>query len=208
VLVTRTAIFAATAVLALSACASGQAVPPSAPPPQEASVEAPASAQGPSEAVPELTLNLPAAGKCKCPAVAPREDNTFLEKGYQALLDGEYDDAMENFQRYQRLESSPRVDLESGLAIAYLRMLPRSPYYNPELARTSFKVLREQDAKELKVHDYVRLMRQALLNMLKLQAREQELEQKNQKLQTELKKREEALKRLRELTLGQKASAS
>jgi len=87
-------------------------------------------------------------------------------------------------------------------------MLPRGPYYNPELARTSFKVLREQDAKQLKVHDYVRLMRQALLNMLKLQAEEQAQEQKNQALQAELKKREEALKRLRELTLGQKAPAS
>ena len=206
-LVIRTAIYAAAAVLTLSACAnSGQALPPPSPP--QASAPLTADAAAADQPVPELNLNLPGAEKCDCPVAASREDFTFLEKGYKALLDGEYETAMENFQRYQRLESSARVDLEAGLAIAYLRMLPRGPYYNPELARTSFKVLREQDAKQLKVHDYVRLMRQALLNMLKLQAEEQAQEQKNQALQAELKKREEALKRLRELTLGQKAPAS
>lgn len=202
-LVTRNAVFAAALVLTLSACASsGQTIPPP-PPPQAA-----AGAQVADEKVPELNLNLPAATHCDCPAAAPQVDFTFLEKGYKALLDGEYETAMENFQRYQRLESSPRANLEAGLAIAYLRMLPRSPYYNPDLARSSFKLLREQDAKALKIHNYTRLMRQALLNMLKLQAEQQKLEKKNVTLQAELKKREEALKRLRELTLGQKAPAS
>lgn len=206
-LVTRTAVFATAVVLTLSACAnSGQALPPPSPP--QASAQVAASARVVDEKVPELNLNLPAATKCDCPVAAPQGDSTFLEKGYKALLDGEYEAAMENFQRYQRLESSPRVDLEAGLAIAYLRMLPRGPYYNPDLARSSFKALREQDAKALKIHNYTRLMRQALLNMLKLQAEQQELEEKNKTLQAELKKREEALKRLRELTLGQKAPAS
>ena len=95
--------------------------------------------------MPELTLNLPQGNNCAC-TEQPSVDVTFLEQGYSALLDGEYEQAMENFQRYQRLESSPRVDLEAGLAIAYLRMLPRGPYYNPDLARSSFKALREQDA--------------------------------------------------------------
>ena len=206
-LVIRTAIYAAAAVLTLSACAnSGQALPPPSPP--QASAPLTADAAAADQPVPELNLNLPGAEKCDCPVAASREDFTFLEKGYKALLDGEYETAMENFQRYQRLESSPRASLEAGLAIAYLRMLPRGPYYNPELARSSFKLLREQDAKALKVHDYTRLMRQALLNMLKLEAEQQQLEEKNQSLQADLKKREEALKRLRELTLGQKAPAS
>lgn len=206
-LVTRTVVVAAAAVLTLSACVnSGQATPPTSPP----QASAPVAAEAPvvDQQVPELNLNLQAAKKCDCPAAASQEDFTFLEKGYRALLDGEYETAMENFQRYQRLESSPRASLEAGLAIAYLRMLPRGPYYNPELARSSFRLLREQDAKALKIHDYTRLMRQALLNMLKLEAEQQKLEEKNESLQADLKKREEALKRLRELTLGQKAPAS
>lgn len=207
-LVNRTAVFAAAAILTLSACVnSGQAIPPSSPP-QATGAPIAADAASVDQQVPELNLNLPAAQKCDCPVAEGQEDFTFLEKGYKALLDGEYETAMENFQRYQRLESSPRANLEAGLAIAYLRMLPRGPYYNPDLARSSFKLLREQDAKALMIHDYTRLMRQALLNMLKLEAAQQQLEEKNESLQADLKKREEALKRLRELTLGQKAPAS
>jgi hypothetical protein len=205
-LVTRTVVFAA-AVLTLSACVnSGQAIPQ--PSPAQAGAPVAAEAAAVEQQVPELHLNLPGAKKCACPVAAPQEDFTFLEKGYKFLLDGEYENAMENFQRYQRLESSPRASLEAGLAIAYLRMLPRGPYYNPDLARSSFKLLREQDAKALKIHDYTRLMRQALLNMLNLEAQQEQLQEKNQSLQADLKKREEALKRLRELTLGQKAPAS
>ncbi len=206
-LVTRTAIFAAAVVLTLSACAhSGQGTSPSSPP--QAGAPLATDAQGGDAKLPELNLNLAGADQCDCPVATPQEDFTFLEKGYKELLDGEYEAAMENFQRYQRLEASPRANLEAGLAIAYLRMLPRGPYYNPDLARSSFKLLLEQDAKALKIHDYTRLMRQALLNMLKLEAGQQQLEEKNQSLQADLKKREEALKRLRELTLGQKVSAS
>ncbi len=203
--VTRTAVVATAIAMTLSACVTGQSSP--SPSPQAARAPAAGEQAGGGGDVPELTLNLPAAENCAC-VPAPTEDVTFLEKGYHNLLDGEYEDAMDYFQRYQRLESSPRADLEAGLAIAYLRMLPRSPYYNPDLARSSFEVLREQDAKELKIHDYTRLMRQALLNMLKLQREQQDLERQNQSLEAELKKREEALKRLRELTLGQKGAAS
>ena len=133
-------------------------------------------------------------------------DYTFLEQGYRALLDGEYDEAMAHFERYQQLESSPRADLEAGIAIAYVRMLPRSSFYDPVLARNSFKVLREQNAKELKVHEYTRLMRQSLLNLLQLQDKIDTLKAENATLKDDLKKREEALKRLRDLTLGQKAA--
>lgn len=205
-----TRIPAATAValtLLLSACATGQlesATPPPAPVDTAPAATNPAATK--PAAVPELTLNLPKGNNCAC-TEQPAVDVTFLEQGYSALLDGEYEQAMENFQRYQRLESSPTVDLESGIAIAYLQMLPRSPFYNPELARSSFKVLREKNAKKLQVHDYVRLMRQSLLNLLKLQERVDKLKASNATLQQDLEKREEALKRLRDLALGQKGAS-
>lgn len=202
-LVTRIVAFTAISLtLLLSACATGQvdsATPPSAPGDSAPAATNPA-------AVPELTLNLPQGNHCAC-TEEPSQDFTFLEQGYSTLLDGEYAQAMENFQRYQRLESSPTVDLESGIAIAYLQMLPRSPFYNPELARSSFKVLRRQNAKQLQVHDYVRLMRQSLLNLLQLQQRADKLKASNAALQEDLEKREEALKRLRDLALGQKGAA-
>ena len=152
--------------------------------------------------VPELELNLPEQSQCDCTAV-PAADYTFLEKGYRALLDGEYDDAMEYFLRYQRLESSPRAQLEAGIAINYLQMQPRSNFYNPQVARSSFSVLRKQNAKDLEVHEYTRLMRQSLIIMLELQGKIDELKSSNAVLQEDLKKQAEALKRLRDLTLSQ-----
>jgi hypothetical protein len=186
--------------LLLQACST---VPSSAPQqPAAGPATPPPAGEG---AVPELQLNLPQQSQCQCP-VPPPEDYTFLEKGYHALLDGEYDTAMEHFQRYQRLETTPRAQLEAGIAIAYVRMLPRSAFYDPAKARSAFQLLREQNAKELKVHNYTRLMRQALLNMLELQDEIDKLKSRNDGLKEDLKKREEALKRLRDLTLNQKAA--
>ena len=203
-----TAIAPIALALLLQACATAPAVPPAA----AASVGTAAEVAAPVESapgkteVPELELNMPQAEKCAC-TVPPGADYTFLEKGYRALLDGEYRDAMEHFQRYQRLESSPRADLEAGIAIAYVQMLPRSSFYDPVVARNSFRVLREQNAKKLGVHDYTRLMRQSLLNLLELQKDLDELKGNNKTLKEDLKKREEALKRLRDLTLSQKGAA-
>lgn len=183
--------------LLLQACATAPAPKNVPAAPLAAAVEEPHAAN-----VPELKLNLPQQSSCDC---TPPEaaDYTFLEKGYRALLDGDYGDAMEYFLRYQRLESSPRAQLESGIAITYVQMLPRSSFYNPQVARSSFSVLRKQNAKELKVHDYTRLMRQSLINFLELQDEISELKSSNASLQENLKKREEALKRLRDLTLSQ-----
>ena len=97
-----------------------------------------------------MQLNFPQQDKCDCSPARAKQDYTFLKKAAGPLLDGEYDDAMESFQRYQRLESSPRADLEAGIAIAYVRMLPRSSFYDPVAARTAFRALREQNAKALR----------------------------------------------------------
>ncbi|MEE4146293.1 MAG: hypothetical protein V2I26_15925, partial [Halieaceae bacterium] len=168
----RSTAFAPIALaLLLQACATAPASSPPASATPGAAVSEPAgSAAAPASTaeVPELELNLPQPDKCDCTA-PPVADYTFLEKGYRSLLDGEYRDAMEHFQRYQRLESSPRADLEAGIAIAYVQMLPRSSFYDPVVARNSFRALREQNAKKLGVHDYTRLMRQSLLNLLELQ---------------------------------------
>ena len=166
----------------------------------------PAPAPGAGE-VPEITLNLPQQD-CVCPgAGAPDADYTFLEKGYRALAAGEHIEAVQYFQRYRRMESSPRAQWEAAIAIAYVSLLPRSPYYDPEAARASFQGLRRQSPKDLGAEDYTRLMRQALLNILALEREIEELRSRNASLQETLDKREEALKRLRELTLGQKGSS-
>ncbi len=183
--------------LLLQACTTTPAATTASPVPAAVVTEQTEAAK-----VPELELNLPQQVACDCTSVEV-VDYTFLEKGYQLLLNGEYADAMEYFLRYQRLESSPRAQLEAGIAITYVQMLPRSSFYNPQVARSSFKVLRKQNAKELKVHDFTRLMRQSLINFVKLHDEIGTLKASNTTLQQDLKKREEALKKLRDLTLSQ-----
>lgn len=58
----------------------------------------------------------------------------------------------------------------------------------------------------MELHTKTLLMRQSLETFLQSERENRELRQANAKLQEDLEKREEALKRLRELTLGQTGS--
>ena len=162
------------------------------------------SPEGSTEPVPELTLNLPENPEgCDC-ALADEADYTFLEKGFSALVAGEHIEAVQYFQRYKRLESSPQADWEADIAIAYDSMLPRSPFYDPESARKAYDDLRQRQVQDLAIHDKVLMMRDALETFVAMEREISKLESDNSLLREDLAKREEALKRLRELTLGQK----
>jgi hypothetical protein len=131
-------------------------------------------------------------------------DYTFLEKGFSALAAGDHIEAVQYFQRYQRLESSPKADWEAGVAIAYDSMLPRSPFYDPGAARKAYEELSSEYAEGMVVHEKVRMMRDALETFVAMDREISRLENDNRVLREDLAKREEAIKRLRELTLGQK----
>jgi hypothetical protein len=162
-------------------------------------------AQTGPEQVPELTLNVPDQENCRCTEDG-QVDYTFLDKGISALVAGEHIEAVQHFQRYQRLESSPRADWEAGIAIAYDSMLPRSPFYDPQAARKSYEGLKQQQIETDRVHEQVLLMRDALETFAAMQLQVNDLSSDNAILSEDLAKREEALKRLRELTLGQKGA--
>ena len=157
--------------------------------------------------VPELTLNLEEQN-CNC-EVAETSDYTFLEKGFSELVAGDHIEAVQSFQRYQRIEKSAEADWESGIAIAYVSTLPKSPFYDPGEAQKAFSVLKkqkkEQDIKGKNLHERALFMRDALEAFLVMQRHVNNLQVTNTTLKQDLKKREEALKRLRELALGQSA---
>jgi hypothetical protein len=156
------------------------------------------------EPVPELTLNLPdKPEECDC-ALADEADYTFLEKGFSALVAGEHIEAIQYFQRYKRLESSPQADWEADIAIAYDSMLPSSPFYDPASARRAYESLKEKQVQDAALHDKVLMMRDALETFVAMERKISKLETDNGILREDLAKREEAIKRLRELTLGQK----
>ncbi|WP_220463758.1 hypothetical protein [Sediminihaliea albiluteola] len=188
----------------LSACAplSPQDAGYGAAQPAEAGSGADTNAE---QKVPELTLNLPANRHYQCVAPEAAPDYTFLERGYMALAQNDYIEAVQHFQRYQRLESSPESDWESGIAIAYISMLPSSPFFDAEAARKTYRQLNKQLNPQMQVHEKSLLMRQSLETFVILDRHIADLEASNSTLKDDLHKREEALKRLRELTLGQRA---
>lgn len=182
-----TTLAAVAMALLLQACAGSPASPDS-------------STVSGQEPEPELNLNLPdqADPSCACPDSA---DHDLLEKGFRALNAGDHREAVNYFRRYQRLETSPAVEWEAEIAVAYDKMFPKSPYYNKKAASESYhRLTREQPEK---VHPIILTMRDSLAILVALHERLDEQQNENDVLVEELEKREEALKRLRELVLGQ-----
>ena len=184
----------APAAIALALLVQGCAQTPEEPRPQAASAEPP-----------EINLTLPEAQQCNC-SEESSPDYTFLEKGLSALAREEYQDAMEYFQRYRRMEDSPAARWEADIAITYLHAMTDSDLADPDKARKSYRDLRKVDWRSLELHAQTLLMRQSLETFLQLERENRELAQSNRSLKKDLEKREEAIKRLRELTLGQTGS--
>ena len=162
------------------------------------------SPAGDSAAVPELTLNLPEEN-CICEVPGDQADYTFLEKGFDALVEGDYIEAVQSFQRYQRLEESPEAQLESKIAIAYVHSLSKSPFFDPVEARRAHRHLYKKLKPGMELHPKILFMRDSLEAFGVMQRHIVDLETANATLTEDLKKREVALKRLRELALGQPA---
>ena len=160
-------------------------------------------AESSSEPVPEITLTLPTT-ECDC---TPEDaDYTFLERGFDALHAGESLEAVQHFQRYQRLEKTEQADVEANIAIAYLSMLKESPLYDRQAARDSYRQLKGRIDPEWKLHNEILLMRESLETFAELQQRLSQVNASNATLRSELAAREEAIKRLRDLTLGREPS--
>ncbi len=156
------------------------------------------------EEVPEITLNLPEQSSTCVAAETP--DYTFLERGFTSLVAGDHIEAVQSFQRYQRLEKSAEANWESAIAIAYVSTLPKSPFYDPAEARKAYRKLSKDLTKDMLVHEKSLFMRDALEAFVVMQRHVNDLKVSNATLREDLNKREEALKRLRELALGQPAT--
>ena len=191
-LLTRLSFVATCAmVLLLQACVSGS--------------PAIDSSQVPESKTPrEITLNLPDQTLAPCASDQTKGlDYTYLEKGFSAMVAGDNVGAVNYFRRYQRLESSPGADWEAGIAIAYEKMLPDSPYYNWRAAADAYRRLMRRVPEGAELNQQVLILRKTLAVLVQLHTYIDQLQNDKDDLNESLEKREEALKRLRELTLGQ-----
>ncbi len=128
---------------------------------------------------------------------------TLLERGHKALTRGEYDKASKFFQAYRRAHPGRAASWEVEVAEVYMASLPGSPFYNPVQARIAAKALSPLPIKPSSVHSSSLLLHQMLEVLLKEQRDASSLKAQVKTLKNDIAVREAALKRLRELTLGQ-----
>ncbi len=155
--------------------------------------------------LPELNLNLPSKD---CACEAQQEAFTFLEKGVDALSEAAYLESLRYFQSYQRIENTPQANLESAIAIAYLSTLPKSPIYDRAEAYKAYSALRGQLDSGISIHEPVRIMQNAMESFIEMYDQVEQLKRGNASLRAELEKREEAITRLRDLTLGREPESA
>ena len=91
------------------------------------------------------------------------------------------------------------------MVITYIGTLQHSPFYDPDAARKSYRRLQKQFRESWTVDERVLLVAMSLESFRVMYRHVDDLKDSNATLREDLQKREEALKRLRELTLGQKA---
>lgn len=162
-----------------------------------------------TRARPELTLNLPRTRQrdCDCPEES-RRDTTFFERGLNALAAGQVVEATEYFKRHQRLEESAVAQWEAQVALTWVGMLPDSPFFDRAAVAEAVEMLSAaRPADGDPPHPAAKLMLDALGAFATMHRHLEDLEQVNATLRDDLDKREEAIKRLRELTLGQTRGA-
>lgn len=147
------------------------------------------------------------AAMCECPVSAPQPsaEDDALSIGLRKLAAGDYHGAHARFTQYQREATSQQAKWEAGIALAYASMLPDSPYYQPQQSRKAYVQLSKNTPEDVDIKAL--LMRDALSSFARVSWRVDELEAQAEGQADALRKQEEALKRLRDLTLGQKESA-
>jgi hypothetical protein len=156
------------------------------------------------EPQPEIVLNLPAASNCACEEGSADDSASvsFLQKGIDALTLGDHISAVQYFQRHQRIERTEAAAWETAVAIAFISTLPSSPFFEPQSSRASFERLSKQYRADMAIHSGVLLMRDSLEMFVSMLDQADDLRRQVDGLQDDLDKREKALKRLRDLTLG------
>ena len=145
----------------------------------------------PSADAQAVAHNLPTPAQmldCDCDALALAAENYF-DRGVRALAARDYDAAAEYFDRHKALETA-QAAREADLGLAFVTLLSKSGDVDALPAAEG-------------VDERAEVMILALAAVRTLEGQLDALEALNQALTKDLEKREDALKRLRDLTLGQ-----
>ena len=140
----------------------------------------------------ELNLNMleprAAATDCDCDALAVSQENYF-DRGVRALAARDYDQAIIYFERHRELVS-PEAKREADVGLAFVTLLRQ-------------KSMIANDGFVDGIDERAEVMILALAAVRALEEQIDTINALNKTLSKDLEKREDALKRLRDLTLGQ-----
>ena len=145
----------------------------------------------PEPAVSAAALNLPdplSAVNCDCDEVVTVEENYF-DRGVRALAARDYSQAATYFERHRETASS-EAQREADVGIAFVTLMSEAS-------------IASGDSSASGVDERAEVMILALAAVQTLEGRLEALDALNKAISEDLEKREEALKRLRDLTLGQ-----
>ena len=146
------------------------------------------------EVLPPQPLSLPEPAAhvepCNCQELAAQNVNDF-DLGVRALASRDYRAAQVLFERHRRT-GTPEAQREADVGIAFVTLMTDAKLAQGE-ADTHGSIVDERAA----------VMVLALAAVQTLERRIDTLDALNEVLSKDLRKREEALKRLRDLTLGQ-----
>ena len=145
----------------------------------------------PEPAVSAAALNLPdplTADDCDCDELAVVEENYF-DRGVRALAARDYDQAATYFERH-RDSGNTEAQREADVGIAFVTLMSEASIVTEESVASG-------------IDERAEVMILALAAVQTLEGRLEALDALNQAISQDLEKREEALKRLRDLTLGQ-----
>lgn len=140
----------------------------------------------------DIELNLPesvVSTECDCTETDIVADNYF-DHGVRALAARDYDQAKKYFQKHRETGDSEAAR-EADVGMAFLALLTESVPAGSEASRSAG------------VDERAEMMILALAAVKTLEGRIDTLDALNKALSQDLEKREDALKRLRDLTLGQ-----
>ena len=136
----------------------------------------------------ELNLPDPLAADCNCEAMVVVEENYF-DRGVRALAARDYDQAATYFERH-RDSAGSEAQREADVGIAFVTLMSEASIATADSAASG-------------VDERAEVMILALAAVQTLEGRLEALDALNKAVSEDLEKREEALKRLRDLTLGQ-----
>ncbi len=145
----------------------------------------------PEPEVAEVELNLPEPvdeTSCDCDAVVEVQENYF-DRGVRALAARDYEQAGIYFERHRDSEGS-EAQREADVGIAFVTLMSEASIATSESGSSG-------------VDERAEVMILALAAVQTLEGRIEALDALNKAISEDLEKREEALKRLRDLTLGQ-----